>query len=136
MSELLTVQCFKNGASAKFPRAVAWSVFGPYAQRAAVEGWDLKFPDGSSSHLNIDDDEEIDGFGVVRPGAGVLFDLIYSVLSKVPAVMIRSSDGFCYVADQGVIGGIPDWLLKALPSPQVVDSGRTILEFLSEERRS
>jgi hypothetical protein len=135
MSELLTVQCFENGVISKFTRAIVWDAFAPYAERAAINGWDLKFPDGASSHLNIDDDDEVDGFGVVRPCGGIFFDLIYSVLSKVPSIMIMSSAGFCCVADKRVIEGIPDWLLKALPSLHVVDSGRAITEFLSGERR-
>ena len=136
MSETLTVQCFQHGSYAKFPREIFWSPFAPYAERAAFEGWDLRFPDGSLTHLSIDDDKEIDGFGMERPSSGILFDIIFSILSRVPAIMIVSSDGFCCVADEKVLLGLPDWLLKALPPPKVVDSGRTIVEFLSGKRGS
>jgi hypothetical protein len=94
------------------------------------------FPDGTSGHLSIDNDAEVDGFGVDRPSSGILFDLIYAVLSKLPAIMIMSSDGFCCVADKEVLSGLPGWLLAALPPPKVVDSGRTIVEFLSGMRRA
>jgi hypothetical protein len=136
MSELLTIQCFENGKISKFPRAIVWGVFAPYAERAAISGWDLRFPDGASSHLSLDEDDEVDGFGVVRPCGEIFFDLIYAVLSKVPTLMIMSSAGFCCVADKQVIEGIPDWLLKALPAPQIVDSGRAIVEFIIGNRQS
>src|SRR4051794_18092176 len=112
MSELITVQCFKDGAISKFPRSIAWDVFAPYARPAAFSGWDLSFPNCAWCYLDLDDDDEVDGFGINRPCSSV-FDLIYSVLAKVPAIMVVSSDGFCCVADEKVIEGIPDWLLKA-----------------------
>jgi len=125
MGESLTVQCFRNGEIAKFPRAIAWDIFEPYARPAAFSGWDLSFPDGSRCHLHLDDDNEVDGFGINRP-CGSVFALVYSVLSKVPAIMIVSSDGFCCVADEKVLEGIPDWLRKALPVPVIVSSGPDI----------
>jgi hypothetical protein len=125
---LITVQSFENGAISKFPRAIVWDVFRPYAHPAAISGWDLWFPNGSRCHLSLDDEEQVDGFGIERPCRGI-FDLIYSVLSKVPAIMIVSSDGFCCVADEKVISGIPDWLLNALPAPEIVDSGPAIAKF-------
>lgn len=106
MGESLTVQCFRNRQIAKFPRAIAWDIFQPYARPAAIMGWDLWFPNGARCHLNLDDDDEVDGFGIWRP-CGPVFDLIYAVLAKVPAIMIVSSDGFCCVADEKIIEGIP-----------------------------
>jgi hypothetical protein len=129
LSELITLQSFENGTFSKFPRAIVWEVFGVYAHPAAFSGWDLYFSNGSHCHLSLDDDELVDGFGIERPCRGVL-DLIYSVLSKVPAIMIVRSDGFSCVADEKVIQGLPDWLLSALPtSPVIVSSGSDIAAF-------
>jgi hypothetical protein len=116
-------------------RTVAWSVFGPYAQRAAISGWDLSFPDGSECHLNIADDELVDGFGIQRPNGLPLFEAIYSVLSQSPSIMIMSEDGLCVVANENVISDLPDWLTKALPPPRVVNCGQAIVEHLESANR-
>jgi hypothetical protein len=129
LGELVTVQSFENGTISKFPRAIVWEAFRVYAHPAAHWGWDIYFPNGSRCYLNLDDDELVDGFGIERPCRGV-FDLIYSVLSKVPAIMIVSSDGFSCVADEKVIEGLPAWLLSALPTtPVIVSSGSDIGAF-------
>jgi len=131
MSNGFTVQCFKNGDISKFPRSIVWEAFQQYARRPAISGWDLTFPDGSTSHLRLDDSENVTGFGLSRPaGDTALMNAVYSVLSRVPSIMIWSSDGRCVVADRSVVTGIPDWLLKALPTPVVVDSGQAIDDFL------
>jgi hypothetical protein len=129
MGELITVQSFENGTFSKFPRALVWEVFHAYAHPAAFSGWDIYFSNGSRCHLNLDDGDLVSCFGIERPCRGV-FDLVYSVLSKVPAIMIVSSDGFSCVAGETVIEGLPEWLLSALPTaPVIVGSGSDIASF-------
>jgi len=126
----LTVQCFEHGTFSTFPRSIAWNVFGPYANPAAFSGWDLRFPDGSKGHLSMDDDILVDGFGFDRPSGLALYEAIFAVLSRVPAIMIWLEDGRCAIADRSVLSGIPQWLLNALPPPAIVDSGQSILDYL------
>jgi len=116
MSLTIFLQCFENGDVSTFKRSIAWNIFGPKAVKS-VMGWWLTYDGVPAGELWMDDDELIGGVAVNRPGDAALRDL-YALARLVPATINR--DSRFLVADPAVLQGIPDWLLKVLPTPPIV----------------
>ena len=129
MSFSISLQCFENGTFSKFKRSIAWDAFGPYA-RPCQEGLELWYSDQYCGVLYLEDDEEIDGLSINRPGRPC-FDGIYSILSKTPSLLYWSDA--CAVANTAVIPGLPSWVVPALGQPAIVNSAEDIITFLEQE---
>ncbi len=116
MSFTIFLQSFENGDVSTFERSIAWNIFGTKAVPIPMS-WGLMYDGVPCGELSISDDEFIGGVSVSRPGDPAILDL-YRLAQLVPSTI--NWDGLFVVADPKVIPGLPDWLVKALPTPPVV----------------
>lgn len=128
MSFDIFLDCFKGGNFAKFPRAIAWEKFAPYA-KGSFGHYDVCFPDGSGGYLGIDDDEEISGFGVNRPTGDMLYDVVFDIMRKT-STLLYWHERIAVVADEAVIREIPKEVLSAFGTPLIVHSGHEIISCI------
>lgn len=126
MSFSINIQCFENGTFSKFKRSVAWKIFEPFA-RPTMEGWGLWYEGVYSGTLYIEDDDEIDGISIGRPGDAV-FDGLFTILQQTHSAAYWNDA--CAVADPSVIPGLPSWFIPGLGQPAIVHSGKELIEAI------
>jgi hypothetical protein len=127
----LFVECNKNGERSTFPRRIAWEVFGPFATAVSIgdiKWWRLYFPDGGQGELDIDDDDEIDGFSINRYGGYALFEAVFTVMKQTSTYLYTSEARRLMVADVAVISEIDPEMIEAAGKPVVVSSGREMAD--------
>lgn len=129
MSFDINLQCFESGTFSRFRRDIAWAQFQPFAKPDGGR-WELAFPDGSCGSLLIDEEEEIPGFSVNRPGGLSLYNAIYIILQQTPSLLYWNDA--CAVSNKSVIPGLPSWLLQALGQPAIVHSGQEIIDYIEQ----
>jgi hypothetical protein len=126
MGLLISLQAFQDNNFATFKRSIAWDVFGPRAKPSA-EGHGLWYDAIYNGVLCLDDDEDLTGFSLLRPGDGAALDF-YKIAQKVPSLLMWNGDCFA-VADAAYLAGIPNWMLEGY-SPTIAHSGEEFLECL------
>ena len=132
MSFDINLQCFENGTFSHFRREIAWRQFQPFATPDGARWWKLAFPDGSRGILLIDEEDEINGFSINRPGGLFLYNAVYAILSQTSSLLYWNNE--CAVSNASVIPGMPSWLLDALGEPAIVRSGQGIIDCIEGRR--
>jgi hypothetical protein len=123
----VSLQSFEHGTFSTFERSIAYNIFGNYIYRR--RNWlELWYGDEFNGIFSIDDQVEIDGVSIERPGNQALCGL-YELARLTPS-LITWPEG-CAVANTAFLPGIPEWLLDAFKKPPAIvhdaeDPGRCL----------
>jgi hypothetical protein len=127
MSFSVCLDCFRHGALSTFPRIVASRIFGDYIVRGRW-GLELWYGNEFNGIFSMDDEVEISGVAIDRPGDQALHGL-YELARLTPSVIYWNES--CVVADAGVIPGVMKEMLDGLGSPTVVHSGQELIDCIA-----
>ncbi|HLG90190.1 MAG TPA: hypothetical protein VKZ79_23710 [Alphaproteobacteria bacterium] len=90
--------------------------------------WTLRYPDGGGAFCYIDDNEEITGFMLNRPGGVAVYNSVYEILRQTPTVAHWGSE--CATADPSIIPDLPPEMIEALGEPAIVKSGQELFDYV------
>jgi hypothetical protein len=129
MSFDMWFQTVGDGHEYDFSSNIVRDVFRPYLKSDTSNGYDLSFPTGGNSILDLDENLMINGFGINRPSGEMLYDCLYALLLRVPGSYLFWPGGVA-VSDPKRVSELPEPMIKSFAPIPVVRNGKDIVDAI------
>ena len=131
MSFDIHLQCYRNGESATFKRALVEEVFGRDAIDLRLPLTDVRYPDGSGGQIfGADEEDDINSLMFNHCGGATFYDRLYELAHRTRSVLLWPfGKPLCAVTGENTIEDLnPAFLQEPLGPPIFVTSGRELAE--------
>lgn len=130
MSLDIFLQCYRNGESATFKRALVEEVFGRDAVDLRLPLMNVDYPDGSGGQIfGADQEDDIHGLMFNHCGGPTFYDRLYELAHRTRSCILwPSGDPQSAVTDKDTIADSPGLWEAPVGPALVVTSGRELAE--------
>lgn len=130
MSFDIHLQCYRNGESATFKRALVEEIFGRDAVDLRLPLTDVRYPDGSGGQIfGADEEDDISSLMFNHCGGATFYDRLYELAHRTRSVLIWPfGDPQSAVTDVNTIPDSPGLWEGPLGPAIIVHSGRELAE--------
>jgi len=130
MSFDIFITCFQDGEAHPFPRKILEDAFGGFTDRSDPTSWLVS---DSNAVIQVDDADEMEGFGVNRPpdGKHPFWPALVAVLRQTGSALYWPGGG-PVVTDQAVVAQLPPEMIEGMGPPIVTTSVSEILRLIEE----
>jgi hypothetical protein len=129
MSFDISLYCFQDGDEDFFPTSIVKDAFAPFHVGDDGSYWILRFPNGGSCEVRVDDEPMTVGFSIIRPSGDGLYDAIYEIMRQTQTALSWSFGGAA-TANPSVIPHLPPDMIKSVGVPTIVHSGEDIIKAI------
>ena len=130
MSFDIHLQCYRNGESATFKRALVEEIFGRDAVDLRLPLWNVGYSDGSGGQIfGADKEEDISSLMFNHCGGPIFYDRLYELAHRTRSCILWPfGDPQSAVTDVKTIADSPGLWESPLGPAIVVNSGRELAE--------
>ena len=126
MSIDLFMFCFRNGDQALFHRSIAEGAWAPFIGWEDDKTWELEFPDGGHSTVDLDEGSEISHLAINRPTASPAFWVgLFLIMDETGSILLQTGGGpSSFLTDEDFVRHYPPESAEELRSYFWVDRRR------------